>query len=80
MTRWCSSSTTSTDLRQLLELNLRQAGYRTMQAAGGAEALARATALPPELVLLNLNLPDVSGLDICRRLRYRCRPWLAPRC
>lgn len=57
------------NLRHLLDDNLRREGYRTTQAASGTEALARAAALAPDLMLLDLNLPDVSGIDVCRRLR-----------
>jgi two-component system phosphate regulon response regulator PhoB len=57
------------DLRTLLDFNLRQAGYATAQAATGAEALARARSLRPRVIVLDLNLPDVSGMDVCRLLR-----------
>jgi two-component system phosphate regulon response regulator PhoB len=57
------------DLRTLLEFNLRQAGYETAHAASGAEALARARALKPHVIVLDLNLPDVSGTDVCRLLK-----------
>jgi two-component system phosphate regulon response regulator PhoB len=57
------------DLRTLLDFNLRQAGWRTAQAETGAEALARARALHPTVIVLDLNLPDVSGMDVCRLLR-----------
>src|SRR5258706_11005840 len=57
------------DLRTLLDFNLRQAGYQTAQAATGAEALARARAIRPQVIILDLNLPDVSGTDVCRLLR-----------
>ncbi len=57
------------DLRTLLDFNLRQAGWRTAQAETGAEALARARSLRPSVIVLDLNLPDVSGMDVCRLLR-----------
>ncbi|HEY7954924.1 MAG TPA: response regulator transcription factor [Polyangia bacterium] len=57
------------DLRALLDFNLRQAGFRTAEAASGAEALARARALKPALVLLDLNLPDLAGTEVCRLLK-----------
>jgi two-component system phosphate regulon response regulator PhoB len=57
------------DLRALVDFNLRQSGYRTAQAATGAEALARARSLSPQIILLDLNLPDVSGTDVCRLLK-----------
>jgi two-component system phosphate regulon response regulator PhoB len=57
------------DLRTVVDFNLRQAGYATAHASTGAEALARARTLVPSVVVLDLNLPDVSGIDVCRLLR-----------
>jgi two-component system phosphate regulon response regulator PhoB len=57
------------DLRTLVDFNLRQAGWRTAHAESGAEALSRTRALKPAVVILDLNLPDVSGLDVCRLIR-----------
>ena len=57
------------DLRTLLDFNLQKAGWRTAQAETGAEALSRARSLKPTVVVLDLNLPDVSGMDVCRLLR-----------
>ncbi len=57
------------DLRALLDFNLRQGGYQTAQAATGAEALTRARSVRPNVILLDLNLPDVSGTDVCRLLK-----------
>jgi two-component system phosphate regulon response regulator PhoB len=57
------------DLRTLVDFNLRQAGFKTAQASTGAEALARARSLHPQLIVLDLNLPDVAGTDVCRLLR-----------
>jgi two-component system phosphate regulon response regulator PhoB len=57
------------DLRTLLDFNLRTAGWRTAQAETGAEAVARARNLKPQVLILDVNLPDVSGVDVCRILR-----------
>jgi len=57
------------DLRTLLDFNLRQAGWATAEASTGAEALARARSLTPQVIVLDLNLPDVSGTDVCRVLK-----------
>jgi two-component system phosphate regulon response regulator PhoB len=57
------------DLRSLLDFNLKQSGYRTVQAATGAEAVARVASHRPDLILLDLNLPDVSGTEVCRQLK-----------
>lgn len=48
---------------------LRQAGYRVSHAATGLEGLARLGAEAVDLVVLDLMLPDVDGLEVCRRLR-----------
>jgi two-component system phosphate regulon response regulator PhoB len=57
------------DLRALLDFNLRKAGYRTVHAATGAEALARAATHRPDLIILDLNLPDLPGTEVCRQLK-----------
>ena len=57
------------DLRDLVEFNLKQAGYRTRTAAGGVAALSQCARERPDLLLLDLNLPDLSGIEVCRSLR-----------
>lgn len=44
-------------------------GYRTRTARTGADAIAQATAEPPDLILMDIELPEGSGLDIASRLR-----------
>jgi two-component system phosphate regulon response regulator PhoB len=58
-----------TDLQQVLEYNLRQAGHEVFLATRGAEALRVAKEQRPELVLLDLMLPDMMGTDVCRILK-----------
>jgi two-component system phosphate regulon response regulator PhoB len=57
------------DLVGLLEFNLRDAGYEPVAAASGSEALVAAARESPALVILDLMLPDVPGIEVCRRLR-----------
>ena len=57
------------DLRRLLERELRAAGYRVLQAASGAEAIERARRHHPSLILLDMNLPDLDGIEVVRRLK-----------
>ncbi|MEW6431807.1 MAG: response regulator [Myxococcota bacterium] len=57
------------DLASLVEFNLKQAGLETAIASTGEKALALAKARVPDVVLLDLLLPDVSGKEVCRRLR-----------
>jgi DNA-binding response OmpR family regulator len=48
---------------------LERAGHRTRRAGNGADALAAVRALPPDLMLLDLMLPEVDGIEVCRRVR-----------
>lgn len=57
------------DIVALCAFHLGRAGYRVATAATGAEALDRARAEPPALVVLDLMLPDISGFDVLRILR-----------
>src|SRR5512143_2470103 len=57
------------DLRQVLAYNLGQAGHEVLAAERGAVGLGLARERHPDLVLLDLMLPDVSGLEICRSLK-----------
>jgi signal transduction histidine kinase len=48
---------------------LRNAGYRTLEAASGTEGLALAERERPDLVLLDIRLPDIDGFEVCSQLR-----------
>jgi two-component system sensor histidine kinase/response regulator len=48
---------------------LRQAGYESLLAATGSEALSMCMTEKPDLVLLDIHLPDVSGFEVCRRIK-----------
>jgi DNA-binding response OmpR family regulator len=56
-------------VRDLLAYNLRKAHYEVTQAADGREALQLAAETTPDLILLDLMIPEVDGLDVCRELR-----------
>jgi two-component system KDP operon response regulator KdpE len=56
-------------IRRSLRVALRANGYEVSEAAAGEAALDAAAAEPPELVILDLALPDIDGVEVCRRLR-----------
>jgi two-component system phosphate regulon response regulator PhoB len=58
-------------LSTLLRYNLEREGYRVFEARDGEEALILAEEVKPDLVVLDWMLPQLSGLEICRRLRGR---------
>lgn len=53
----------------LLVYNLRKAGYEPLAAADGRTALHLARTAHPDLILLDLMIPEIDGLDVCRELR-----------
>lgn len=57
------------DLQSVLEYNLKQAGYSVTLAGRGQEGLRLAQQHIPDLILLDLMLPDASGIDVCRTLK-----------
>ena len=58
------------DLLNALERGLRQEGYAVDVALTGTQALELATVHDYDLLILDLNLPEIDGLEVCRRLRH----------
>jgi two-component system KDP operon response regulator KdpE len=56
-------------IRRALRVALRANGYWVDEAATGEEALSRVAVHPPDLVILDLALPDMDGVEVCRNLR-----------
>ena len=57
------------DIRGLLAFHLEREGYQVFKSNNGADALRQVRARPPDLVLLDPMLPEMDGLEVCRRLR-----------
>jgi DNA-binding response OmpR family regulator len=58
-------------IASFVALYLENAGYEVRTAANGTDALAEAQAHEPALIVLDLMLPDLDGIEVCRRLRQR---------
>ena len=57
------------DAVDLIEFNLKNAGFQVKTAADGAEALAKARSVLPSLIVLDVMLPEIDGFEICKLLR-----------
>jgi len=56
-------------IRRLLEITLSASGYKIAEAATGRDGLSLAASLNPQLIILDLGLPDMDGLEIIKKLR-----------
>ena len=61
------------NLREVARYALTQAGFTVTEAKDGREALAAALARPPDLAILDVRMPELDGLEVCRRLRLTSR-------
>jgi DNA-binding response OmpR family regulator len=66
------------DIRRFVEMNLRLEGYRVVTAADGAMALAMVATEVPDLVLLDVMMPGLDGIEVTRRLRADSRTSTMP--
>ena len=57
------------DLLELINYNLTKAGYEVACVLSGEEALAHVHASPPDLIVLDVLLPGLDGLEVCKALR-----------
>ncbi|MDX6511884.1 MAG: two-component system, OmpR family, alkaline phosphatase synthesis response regulator PhoP [Gaiellaceae bacterium] len=58
-------------IASFVSLYLKNAGFTVKAASTGAEALAQAAAVNPALIVLDLMLPDIDGIEVCKRIRQR---------
>src|SRR5438132_10099061 len=59
------------DIERLVSYNLNQAGFQVTTATSGRTALESVKTHPPDLIILDVMLPDIDGLEVCRVLRQR---------
>ncbi len=58
------------DIRELVTFSLRSlGGFEVVQAANGAEAVERATAERPDLILMDVRMPKMTGYEACKKLK-----------
>jgi two-component system KDP operon response regulator KdpE len=61
-------------MRRMLRISLEAAGYRVWEAESGEQGLVEAASRKPDIILLDLSLPDRDGTVVLRRLREWARP------
>jgi DNA-binding response OmpR family regulator len=66
------------DILQLVKLYLEKDGFRTATAMTGSEALKQVKAEKPDLIVLDLMLPEIDGLEVCKRLRSNADTAMLP--
>jgi two-component system phosphate regulon response regulator PhoB len=66
------------DILELVQYNLRKAQYDVVCVASGEEALAQVRSAPPDLIVLDLMLPGVDGLEVCKALKRDTRTAAIP--
>ena len=67
------------NVRQVLEASLQSQGYLTVTARSGEDALVKVTQQAPDLILLDIMMPGLSGYEVARRLKSNCSACGRPR-
>jgi len=66
------------DILQLVKLYLEKEGYRTLTASNGVEALRQIRSEHPDLLILDLMLPEIDGLEVCKKVRLAPQTAMLP--
>jgi DNA-binding response OmpR family regulator len=66
------------DVRGLLSDFLTEEGYRVIQATNGAEAIGLAELENPEVILLDINMPGINGIEVCKKLKAQEKTQFIP--
>jgi two-component system phosphate regulon response regulator PhoB len=66
------------DILRLVSFNIAEAGFDVVTASTGRQALEMVQKQPPDLIILDLMLPDVDGMEVCRTLRQQNLPRRIP--
>lgn len=57
------------DVVEILRYNLTKAGYEVISSSNGRDAISTALSVQPDLILLDIRMPGISGIEVCRELK-----------
>ena len=60
-------------IREILRYKLAEAGYTTIEAGNGSEAIEQFTNLAPDLLILDIMMPEMDGTEVCREISTQCQ-------
>lgn len=69
MTKTILTADDSVSMRQLVSFTLRNAGYNVVEAVDGRDALAKIASNAPHMLITDLNMPNVDGIELIRQVR-----------
>ena len=69
MTKRIMTVDDSPSVRQMVAFTLKQEGYEVVEAVDGKDALAKAAQSPPSMVITDLNMPNMDGIELIRQVR-----------
>ena len=69
MTKCIMTVEDSTSLREMVTFTLKEAGYEVLEAADGADALSKLNGTRVDMVITDLNMPNMNGIELTRSLR-----------
>ena len=57
------------DIRETLAYNFKNEGFKVMAESSGEKALTLSKSFEPDIIILDLMLPDISGIDVCKKIK-----------
>ncbi len=73
MSKTIMTTDDSASVRQMVSFTLRRAGYTVLEAADGQETLTKIAATPVDMLITDLNMPGIDGIELIKRVRAQAQ-------